>query len=115
MANWTATGAGTPAANGLYEPVGEIDGKPSYENENGVVMRWYALANRWSIGDAASVGTNYYRGEVGVADLPAGTWVVWAGQAPVPTIEEVAAAAPLIRRFNPRLVATGMTPGFMTL
>lgn len=79
------TRAGTVAVRGLYSYIGQVDGKPGYDLNGFIFMRWVTADTQWQIIGADN--TIYYYSNDNVA-LPSDvtTWVADEGSLPLPFV-----------------------------
>jgi len=116
--DWTVSGSGTPICDGDYAKGGTLNGKDYFEKVGGGKFLWwddFFATVSWVISTDLGGFTKDYVGLKWKA-LPANPWTVTSGDAPAPTVaawEAGGGAAPLVRRFNPRLILPGNNPGFM--
>jgi len=99
VAGWTATEAGTAAANDSYVEAGTLNGKAYYV---GLVSGWYLYwggmtGAQWRLDPVLGKASDfaYYGVSPGGLSLPANPWNVGAGDAPAPTV--AAAGIPVVR------------------
>lgn len=83
--NIIVTGAGTPAANGIYYPAGTLNGRVLY-NQDGPDPSyiWWNLST-WALNSGFSSPAYYSNEDVATPDL-CSTWTAVFGAAPVPTV-----------------------------
>lgn len=85
--SWTATGAGTPKANGDYTYAETINWRPAYQKPGGYALVWNPGDARWQMQGTLHSGPIIYGGSTteGRYDLPANSWTKGDGADPPPT------------------------------
>ncbi len=96
MATWHVQGAGDSTYDGLYYEAGTYGGEPYYEKPGATRYLYYYVTEPpewyWVLGTNPG-DLPAYNGEANTP-LPGGTWSVWGGTPPAPTVSAKAAETP---------------------